>query len=377
MSSNNNNNININNNNKITQKCVSNEIYENLPCRMEEVANVAANSSAFNMGSHSLNLRSKEMLYATPLRKSDRQKPPICPRTTAPPKEKDDNSNVDELEDRRIRDFLKDTTQMHKKIELHKEYQSSNFSYLARKEHFANLVHQNILLNESLNSTNESFEIDTKENEEASALLPSAATIDEEVKPNNVNVISQRHILKADETRVNPMLNREWVLKKVAMCLEQRASKKPVPAPPQMNHDGGEAAGGFFPRAASTHQGSNANLPQLGYLVLGSNGSGKTSICNDILNGTSGTKGMLNRRLLACYFVNSQNPECHSLSMFIRSIILQILSHSSFACDGNSKKEEDNLPEADQQYQALVEEVVQEKQEEIIVVAAKAAVEKV
>lgn len=51
-----------------------------------------------------------------------------------------------ELGENRIRDFLKDTAQMHKKIDLHnKEQINANFSYLARKEHFANLVHQNVL----------------------------------------------------------------------------------------------------------------------------------------------------------------------------------------------------------------------------------------
>lgn len=47
------------------------------------------------------------------------------------------------------------------------------------------------------------------------------------------------------------------------------------------------------------------------------------------MNGNSGTKGILNRKLLACYLINSQNPNCHSLSLFLRSLILQILSHSS------------------------------------------------
>lgn len=111
---------------------------------------------------NNLAMHSKDSLYATPLKKSDRPKPqgatpksrPITARATGTSMDDNlNNSNCSgsdrdvkiinaELEDRRIRDFLKDTTQMHKKIELHKEYQSSNFSYLARKEHFVNLVQQ-------------------------------------------------------------------------------------------------------------------------------------------------------------------------------------------------------------------------------------------
>ena len=123
------------------------------------------------------------------------------------------------------------------------------------------------------------------------------------------------------------------------MCLEQRASKKPIPSLPET----GES---FYPRAAIAHHQQSHNLPQLGYLVLGSNGSGKTTICNDIIHGTIGTKGILNRRLLAFYFVNSQNPDCHSMSIFIRSLVLQILSYSSLLGrkgDDDSKEKVDKL----------------------------------
>lgn len=363
---------------------------------------------------------SKDSLYATPLKKSERQpkpqgampkgRPPVPTRTSSNTNSQvanvDDNLNNSscssaadrdvkiinaELEDRRIRDFLKDTTQMHKKIELHKEYQSSNFSYLARKEHFVNLVQQNVL-NDSLNdhhpenidqsllgyktlaneeedknldlNVNESLdELEAKCNEKLEMLTnlhrnrstersqedneqldmgePLATNPPSlEQKPvlvNGRNIRNGRSQEVALHTDVSAYLNREWVLKKIAMSLEQRASKKPIPVPPGAADGVPSSSSGFFPRATSTHQAPNRALdvPSLGYLVLGSNGSGKTSICNDIIDGTSGTKGMLNRRLLACYFVNSQNPECHSLSMFIRSIILQILSHSSFICPPN------------------------------------------
>ncbi|XP_058813085.1 uncharacterized protein LOC131677350 [Topomyia yanbarensis] len=421
---------------------------------------------------NNLAMNSKDSLYATPLKRSDRPKlqqgatpkgrPPVATAVVTramAATNLDDNLNNStgsgsslttadrdvkiinaELEDRRIRDFLKDTSQMHKKIELNKEYQTSNFSYLARKEHFVNLVHQNVL-NDSLNGgTTQSESIDesllgykTLANEEEGKNLdvdinesldqleikcneklemltnlhrnrstersqedneqldidqppslnpPPNQKIAVNTQPINGKTSIQNSLgggnVRLPEASISAYLNREWVLKKIAMCLEQRASKKPIPIPP--GADPGEcvpsSTSAFFPRATSTHQAANraVDLPSLGYLVLGSNGSGKTSICNDIIEGSAGTKGMLNRRLLACYFVNSQNPECHSLSMFIRSIILQILSHSSLVgstavaavaatitvasndlTGGDEPKEpsvigsNDALPEADQQ----------------------------
>lgn len=124
------------------------------------------------------------------------------------------------------------------------------------------------------------------------------------------------------------------------MCLEQRASKKPPPSLPE----NGES---FYPRAAIAHHQQSHNLPQLGYLVLGSNGSGKTTICNDIIHGTIGTKGILNRRLLAFYFVNSQNPDCHSMSIFIRSLVLQILSFSSLLGRRNGDESQEKIESLD------------------------------
>ncbi|XP_055594581.1 ankyrin repeat domain-containing protein 50-like [Uranotaenia lowii] len=494
-------------NGKMTNgKMSTDDIYENLPCRErmrngdEALANGAASTSSLsgrsgvpddetasggtqppennNKLQNNLALNSKDSLYATPLKKSERPNnkaqgatPKGRPSTVSAASPAPATANVDdnlnnsdvkiinaELEDRRIRDFLKDTSQMHKKIELHKEYQGSNFSYLARKEHFVNLVQQNVL-NDSLNGShqpenidhqsligyktlanededknldfgiNESLdELEAKCNEKLEMLTnlhrnrstERSQEDNEQLDPDQVlcmgPVINQRppipnqlingkHVVTGDlnaktqalaaNPEMNAFVNREWVLKKIAMCLEQRVSKKPVPAPPPGAASEGVAVGecvpssssGFFPRATSTHQASargQPDLPSLGYLVLGSNGSGKTSICNDIIEGTSGTKGMLNRRLLACYFVNSQNPECHSLSMFIRSIILQILSHSSFVnnvnarannttsepalkssegtstSDGQQKditNSNDALPEADQQQKATVKEI--------------------
>lgn len=427
-------------------KMSADDIYENLPCHermrnggddefapsapaMDEEDGPSGGASGVqaqpeqqpqqennNKIQNNLAMNSKDSLYATPLKKSERPKPQgATPKGRPPLPTRVSSVNVDdnlnnsaaaaaaaaserdvkiinaELEDRRIRDFLKDTSQMHKKIELHKEYQGSNFSYLARKEHFANLVQQNVV-NDSLNghqqlpegidqsllgyktlaneeedknldlNVNESLdELEAKCNEKLEMLTnlhrnrsTERSQEDNEQLDLDLPALEQKHPLNLLNGKTTSLsrngrpqelslgaaayLNREWVLKKIAMCLEQRASKKPIPVPPEGAECVAASSSGFFPRATSTHQAPNraVDLPSLGYLVLGSNGSGKTSVCNDIIEGTSGTKGMLNRRLLACYFVNSQNPECHSLSMFIRSIILQILSHSSFVGGANA-----------------------------------------
>uniref|UniRef100_A0A182JQK4 ANK_REP_REGION domain-containing protein n=1 Tax=Anopheles christyi TaxID=43041 RepID=A0A182JQK4_9DIPT len=470
----------------------SDDIYENLPCHTDEaLRNGNGTPSTGNRASsvimdgecqgrptsegeengegqvqNNLALNSKDMLYATPLKKSER---PVKVLNNAPAMqngnggrqntvantgafsgetERDTKIINAELEDRRIRDFLKDTSQMHKKIELHKTYQSSNFSYLARKEHFADLVQRNVNsngapasdhhypsgggtedepdstplaavggyktlageeedknldldINESLNELearcNEKLEMLAKlnrtrsstateqrsqEDNEQADIMGVQMVVESELdvgvvpKPsapplsalntergkgggnNLTDPIPSTAGGAGSEAIISAHLNREWVLKKIAMCLEQRISKKPVPPVPSTGGGGTQlndgaptpcassvplaGPGGFFARSGQAatsgvpptegghHRGGENGFPSLGYLVLGSNGSGKTSICNDIIEGTSGTKGMLNRRLLACYFVNSQNPECHSLSMFIRSVILQILSHSSY-----------------------------------------------
>ncbi|XP_050067876.1 ankyrin repeat domain-containing protein 50 [Anopheles maculipalpis] len=451
----------------------SDDIYENLPCHTDEALrngngttstgtraprDTADDENGEGKMQNNLALNSKDMLYATPLKKSERPgkvlnngaqamqngniaasspgSKQLCTNSSAEAAERDTKIINAELEDRRIRDFLKDTSQMHKKIELHKTYQSSNFSYLARKEHFADLVQRNVNggngaaageedepdatslavagsgyktlageeedknldleMNESLNELearcNEKLEMLAKlnrtrsstateqqsqeDNEQADLMghepveLEGNAGVVPKPSAPPLSALSTERVSKSNnlgdplgtsgtgnDAVISAHLNREWVLKKIAMCLEQRISKKPVPpVPSSVSNDivtpssssvPTPGAGGYFARSAPSgaggipptdgggvHRGGGAGgengLPSLGYLVLGSNGSGKTSICNDIIEGTSGTKGMLNRRLLACYFVNSQNPECHSLSMFIRSVILQILSHSSY-----------------------------------------------
>jgi hypothetical protein len=122
----------------------------------------------------------KDALYATPLRKSDRHKSRKSPSSDNEKisniKHMNGNDDAElknlmdrtylnsELGENRIKDFLKDTAHMHKKIEPPgKEHIGSSFSYLARKEHFVNLVHQNILKDQPAcedNSTSNENEIE-------------------------------------------------------------------------------------------------------------------------------------------------------------------------------------------------------------------------
>lgn len=333
------------------------EIYENLPCH----------PAVKNDGNSKRLMLVKEGLYATPLRKSDRGRSATKERQAqhlryniSEKEVKEDENNAEredvnpELEERRIRSFLKDTTQMHKRLEMQKDMQNSNFSYLARKEHFANLVQQNILNDGDATGGGEEKTVEKQDTEEIGIEKASSnmAKLFSEDGARKITSVHSSLCYRPPRNFEMVDLNREWVLKKIAMCLEQRASKKPIPLLP--DNEG-------LAKGMSSHHGagaqSHANLPQLGYLILGSNGSGKTTICKDIQNGVNGTKGLLNRRLLGCYFINSQEPECHSLSSFVRSVVLQILVHSSYINKddaGNfsfTEQEhclENCLPEADQ-----------------------------
>lgn len=326
-------------------------------CKLAKTTNSINNNDNHKLPSTMNNLVShKDALYATPLRKSDRhksRKPPGVDGEKISNLNNNNGSSCDdpelknlmdrtylnnELGENRIKDFLKDTAHMHKKSEPPgKEHIGSSFSYLARKEHFVNLVHQNVLRDQHV--------VEDKvqgESRDENELEKDLINLDDSIEPCGdleeteklinklvdfqAKISSQAQaafIAPSISTRLIPStttlnLNREWVLKKIAMSLEQKAFKKLPPMLP-------EAMSGVTQQQLM----QNSNLPVVGYLVLGSNGSGKTTICNDIINGSNGTKGILNRRLLSFYFVNSQNPNCHSLSIFIRNMALQILSFSS------------------------------------------------
>ncbi|KAJ6636922.1 Ankyrin repeat domain-containing protein 50 [Pseudolycoriella hygida] len=339
---------------KMSNKIPSNDIYANLPSHNvidETLKTEQTNDFMLNNQNCSRKLNPcKEMIYATPLRKSDRFKsrdktktPNSCPDID--PNETRQNNLIVKgngdagLEDRRILNFLKDTTQLHKKMELHKDFPNSNFSCLAREEHFANLVQQNVVNSEipvsldrrdevnGAESCIENLELDGNKNLEC--LMEKKLSPDKEVGDLiclDGEVSSSNMAYR--KSAVNIHINREWVLKKIAMSLEQRSSKKPISNmtnESMMKSKDLPPSSSVFSRT-TIHSQSPSHI---GCIILGSNGSGKTSICRSILEGNSGTKGILNRKLLGCYFVNSQNPDCHNLSMFIRSIILQILSHSS------------------------------------------------
>ncbi|KAL7730012.1 hypothetical protein ACLKA6_009306 [Drosophila palustris] len=241
-----------------------------------------------------------------------------------------------QLEDRRILNFLKDTTQVQKKLEITgRDCPNASFSNLAREEHFANLVHQNFALELTQTNGSSAPEEDGMELEKQPA---------QETADNLESLMQRKHspdkevngLTRAMESS-NPRIvstvyiHREWVLKKIALCLEQRtAGKKPMPVAL------GAASAGYVSARAKAAAISSSSYN--GCLVLGSNGSGKTSICQAIMKGNSGTKGILNRKLLACYLIESQNPECHSLSLFMRKIVLQLLSHASLIGREDSQK---------------------------------------
>ncbi|BFF92372.1 ankyrin repeat domain-containing protein 50 [Drosophila madeirensis] len=410
-----------------------NDIYENLPCQAmynESVRKIhqqqqqqksAQSSNIVNPNANSIgNCNSapankassgggKEMLYATPLRKSDRYKSgersrhtgaaaaaaagnpeaklsnyrdsnrlasarngnplqvtdldadeddaegdgvDICASTSAlvggskysnQPLGSGTGTANQQLEDRRILNFLKDTTQLQKKLEISgRDCPNASFSNLAREEHFANLVQQNFpqeMAQHSNGGTNGGGSAPEEDGQEAAGGAKEdtdgnlEALMQRKISPDKeVNGLVHSGGLESNNRIVSTVyIHREWVLKKIALCLEQRtAGKKPVPV-------GGAAASSSYVSArakAAAISSSSYN----GCLVLGSNGSGKTSICQAIMKGNSGTKGILNRKLLACYLIESQNPECHSLSLFMRKIVLQLLSHASLISRDDSQR---------------------------------------
>ncbi|KAH8241329.1 hypothetical protein KR032_008259 [Drosophila birchii] len=406
-----------------------NDIYENLPCqamynesvrKMQQQKSSTQAVTGNNPNANSIgNCNStpaitkpaasgnmpKEMLYATPLRKSDRYKSgersrhaPITNPETKLSNFRDSNrlasarngnpvqvtdldadeddaegDGVDgcastsalvggskysnqppggtpnqQLEDRRILNFLKDTTQLQKKLEISgRDCPNASFSNLAREEHFANLVQQNFPQDVTHHSNGEtnggSGSAPEEDGQEAAGGAKPQAVEDTD---GNLEALMQRKV--SPDKEVNGLVNngglepnnrivgtvyihREWVLKKIALCLEQRtAGKKGVPGAL------GAVSSNYVSARAKAAAISSSSYN--GCLVLGSNGSGKTSICQAIMKGNSGTKGILNRKLLACYLIESQNPECHSLSLFMRKIVLQLLSHASLISRDDSQR---------------------------------------
>ncbi|KAH8406656.1 hypothetical protein KR222_001949 [Zaprionus bogoriensis] len=248
-----------------------------------------------------------------------------------------------QLEDRRILNFLKDTTHVQKKLEISgRDCPNASFSNLAREEHFANLVQQNFALEPPQSNGACAGSAPEEDGLELEKQQPAQETAD-----NLESLMQRKHSpdkevnglgpIEASSSQQQPRIvstvyiHREWVLKKIALCLEQRtAGKKPMPAAL------GAASAGYVSARAKAAAISSSSYN--GCLVLGSNGSGKTSICQAIMKGNSGTKGILNRKLLACYLIESQNPECHSLSLFMRKIVLQLLSHASLISREDSQK---------------------------------------
>lgn len=319
---------------------------------------------------------SKETIYATPMRKSDRHKTKSSASSSQDDQTRhygDPLNGVGERngrtsqtavaeDERHILNFIKDSTKLQKKIKMHRaaggsgagsgsgsggdcDFGKSSFSSLAQEQHFVNLVQQNVIGygdNSLLNSSGDGETASQFKDSESE--LNSSANKSNSSSMSNVNeqqrcVTSQQFSEPPTYPMLNMHIKREWVIKVVALCLEQRYAKSGTKLPGLPADEGLEGkvgdghrrrhelplGGGGGGARASTKQSSQYT----GCMVLGCNGSGKTSICEKILHGVSGTPGMLNRRLLCCYFINSHNPHCHSLSMFIRSVIMQVLSHSS------------------------------------------------
>lgn len=351
------------------------EIYENLPCERSGRSrhNEMETNEAPNQTPPTAMVvpQTKESLYATPLRKSDRPSGgKTCTNSSSRDGEQRRKGHTGQsnkssggkkngasgagneksvgipnqdpiLEQRRMRNFLKDQAQpaipvtpSHKGKGSGGDAPHTTFSALAQEEHFANLVQQNVLNHvdnrqeEQLEAekdegdTNPADETMTLEELEEKCLKnlemltqKAAAAVERELGGQEEGQLEEELLLPLDEVPPERMfIRREWALKKILICLEQRTNKR---------------GGG------TEHQGDQPQSNHLGALILGSNGSGKTTICQSILEGGNGSKGLLNRRLLCCYLISSQNPECHSVSNFIRSLVLQILSHSSHLFKGD------------------------------------------
>lgn len=277
----------------------------------------------------------KEMIYATPLRKSDRPSAKSSASDTSRSNQKCSDVGTVSAEERQILNFLKDTTKLQQKLQRggasigsgggsggggnssgDNEYGKSNFSSLVQEQHFVNLVQQNVI-------------------------GYGSGSVDERKSPKTKGGNAKLGLdgysgdaIALDARVAQVCIKREWVIKMIALCLEQRVSKHSAKL--SLMPGDAVAVSDMHKKPSALSRPSNLKHASqyTGVMVLGSNGSGKTTICQSIMNGNTGTLGMLNRKLLCCYFLNTQNAESHTLSNFIRTIILQILSHSTFFMSG-------------------------------------------
>lgn len=290
-----------------------------------QLIDLSVDNHKVDSDNQNLSTKQDAAIYATPLRKLDRPKVKSSMNHEAKP------NNSEDLNGTHILNFLKDSTKLQKKLQRSgcgsgnnssgdSDYGKANFSSLAQEQHFVNLVQQNVIGYSENTATNET---DSTTNDDDSALKGDTSLLngaDTRLMPaNGVN----GNLPKISDV----FIKREWIIKLIALCLEQRLSKQSKLSSMAL---GDEAVCESHKKSASSRVNQQKSASQhTGVFLLGSNGSGKTSICKRIVNGNTGTQGMLNRRLLCCYFINTQNSECHSLSTFIRCIVMQILSHST------------------------------------------------
>ncbi|XP_026322587.1 uncharacterized protein LOC113232164 [Hyposmocoma kahamanoa] len=138
----------------------------------------------------------------------------------------------------------------------------------------------------------ENFDFDT------TPLSPVASRHQESSRPVRKSSSAHRVSETAISTDKRRFFCREWAFQKIAHCLEQRPVSKTC-----------------------------------GALILGDAGSGKTALCQELSQPGQGPQARqqraLNRRLLARHFLQSQNESSLRCGEFIRSLAMQILSHSS------------------------------------------------
>ncbi|XP_055298445.1 ankyrin repeat domain-containing protein 50 isoform X2 [Sitodiplosis mosellana] len=265
-----------------------------------QLIDLSVNNQKTNADNHNnLNTKldtTKEMIYATPLRKLDRPKVKASTNHDPKPNNRDEMTNgttttaVNTTEDRHILNFLKDTSKLQKKLQRSgcgsgnnssgdSDYGKENFSSLAQEQHFVNLVQQNVIGY----SENATHETDSTNNDDETAPKGDAPfSVDGVPDLVPVNGTSE-YLPKISEV----FIKREWIIKLIALSLEQRLSKQTKLTSMAL---GDEAVGESRKKSTSSRMQQKATTQQTGVFILGSNGSGKTSICKRIVNGTTGTQ---------------------------------------------------------------------------------------